>query len=565
MKAKTHISDRQFRHDDRGVSEVLGAILVFALLILLLVLIQVNAVPAANEQVEFEHNQRVVQDFQSLQDGLFRTSATGQEAAIPVETGISYPPRFFLLNPGPATGTIRTTGQQPLTIENAQSSGNVGDFWTGDRRTYATTGLAYRPDYNELQSAGTLHLEHSMVYRNFEGGNRYFDDPTSFIDGNRIRLTLLTGNVSRGGLSTSVELAPISHQRRTITIEDDGDPITIEFQTELDTPTLRNEIFDVNTTRVEKITKTGNTATMILEDGTYELTMSKIRVGSSSVEQPDAAYITDIDGNNTAVAEGTSLQLSAEVRDSFNNPVSDVDVTGTIESGPGSLEPTGTIQTDSEGKVTFQYDAPENVDGAQTVEALVEIGDGSGGVATERRVRFDLTIVDSDQSGSDSDDSSSDVNPYGPNTVQLEDAVIVENDRGTSRGNDDVQVIQVTFSNTHTDKDIDIDRARLVMYASRNQQGGGHARGPPAKALVYDTEESVGESYELIRSGDYAVTNVSDSDKLDSLTRNGGQQTYTFEMVDNSGDNFEPLQGEWFSLVLEFDDQRVTYLITPRL
>jgi len=557
-------SDRQFRHDDRGVSEVLGAILVFALLILLLVLIQVNAVPAANEQVEFEHNQRVVQDFQSLQDGLFRASATGQEVAIPVETGVSYPPRFFLLNPGPATGTIRTTGQQLLTIDNAQATGNVGDFWTGKTRNYSTNSMTYQPAYNELQGAGTLQLEHSMLYRDFANGNRYFDDPTAFIDGNRIRLTLLTGNFSRSSLSTSVELAPVSHQRRTITIEDDGDPIEIEFQTELDRDTLNKTLVGVED-NVQSITKTGDTATMTLESGTYELTMSKIRVGSTSVSQPDPAYITDVGGNNTAVAEGTSLQLSAEVRDSFNNPVSDADVTGTIESGPGSLDPAGAIQTDSEGQVTFQYDAPENVDGAQTVEVLIEMDDGSGVVSTERRVRFDLTVVDSDQSGSDSGDSSSDVNPYGPNTIQLEDAVIVENDRGTSRGNDDVQVIQVTFSNTHTDKDIDIDRARLVMYAPRNQQGGGHARGPPAKALVYDSEESVSESYELIRSGDYAVTNVSASDKLDTLARNDGQQTYTFEMVSDSGDNFEPLQGEWFSLVLEFDGQRVTYLITPRL
>lgn len=413
MPRQNPLTTRQFRHDNRGVSEVLGAILVFALLILLLVLIQVNAVPAANEQVEFEHNQRVVQDFQSLQDGLFRASATGQEVAIPVETGVSYPPRFFLLNPGPATGTIRTIGQQPLTIENATASGEIGDFWTGiDSRTYATTGVSYQPNYNELQRAGTLRLEHSMLYRNFDNGNRYFDDPTSFIDGNRIRLTLLTGNFTRSSLSTSIEAAPVSHQRRTITIRNDSDTrlIRIRFQTDLDQETLDEQITDVEP-NVQSITKSGDTATMTLSPGTYELTMSKIRVGSTNVNQPNPAYITDTEPFGQPLPEKTTRRVAVEVRDRFNNPVAgeDVDVQAEVtNSGSTDTSKAGVAtvvdpsQTDSDGRVVVRYTTPD-VTGTEdrdvTVTAWFGGASDPSGATEAQKVTFEVTVENTDRSG----------------------------------------------------------------------------------------------------------------------------------------------------------------------
>jgi hypothetical protein len=556
----TH-SDRQFRRDTRAVSEVIGAILMFALLFLVLVLIQVNAVPAANQQVEFEHNQRVIQDFQSLQDGLFRASATGQEVSVPIETGVSYPSRFFLLNPGPATGALRTTGQQPLTIDNARASGNVRDFWSGNEaRSYTTTGVSYQPNYNELAGAGTLSLEHSMLYRSFDSGNRYFDDPTGFVDGNQIRLTLLTGNFSRASLSTSVELAPVSHQQRTISIADNGEPITIAFRTDLDQETLDEQITDVEP-NVQSITKSGETATLTLSQGvSYELTMSKIRVGSTSVDQPDPAYITDIEGNNTAVGEGTSRRLTVEVRDKFNNPVSNVDVTSAIQNGPGTLDPTGTVRTDSEGRVTLQYDAPTNVDGGETVEITATMPDGvdSGTtVDTPEQVTFEMTVTDSDGSGSD---DASDINPYGPNTIQLEDAVIESEGSGNNR----VGWVSVTLKNTYPNTDVDISQARLVMYASRNQQGNGLARTPPEAALLYDDDESAATAYTLERGGAYATT--TSTNPLDTIGQNGGTQAFIFEMVEtDTGDHYLPVQGEIFTVTIEFDNgERRTYLITPR-
>ena len=56
------IQKLNFDSDERGVSEVLGAILVFGILVVLLATIQTQAIPAANEQVEFNHNQEVQSD-----------------------------------------------------------------------------------------------------------------------------------------------------------------------------------------------------------------------------------------------------------------------------------------------------------------------------------------------------------------------------------------------------------------------------------------------------------------------------------------------------------------------
>ncbi|MEF8831591.1 MAG: hypothetical protein V5A23_08670 [Halobacteriales archaeon] len=52
--------------DDRAVSEVIGAVLVFALLVTTLSIYQVMAIPGQNASVEYKHSQAVVDDFEAF-------------------------------------------------------------------------------------------------------------------------------------------------------------------------------------------------------------------------------------------------------------------------------------------------------------------------------------------------------------------------------------------------------------------------------------------------------------------------------------------------------------------
>lgn len=411
-------TDRLSR-DDRAASEVIGAILVFALLILLLVLIQVNAVPAANKQVEFEHNTRVTQDFQSLQEGLLAAGTTGNDVAVSVETGVSYPPRFFLLNPAPSTGALRATPQQAVTLRNAEASGNVGDYWTGDdARTYTTRGIAYTPDYNELPNPGTMVWEHSMLYTRYDNGYHAFEDPTSVVDGRRISLTLLDSQLSTSALSTAVEIAPISTQRRTVTLEGGDDPMTISLETDLPREYWVTAIDGDGGADPEPYATLlpesdpladgdDDTVDIAFDQGTtYELQVSKVRLGTSVTPDTEATYLTDVSGNGTIVSEGRTHQMVVEVRDQYNNPISNVPVSAAevdpqdLPGGDVSLVGAtgGVARTDSDGQVTVEYTAPPaaDVDADTPVEVRATIDDNSG---LAERVTFELTVEDTDGSG----------------------------------------------------------------------------------------------------------------------------------------------------------------------
>lgn len=468
---------RSIARDDRAVSEVIGAILIFGLLILLLVLIQANAVPAANKQVELEHNQRVTQDFQTLQEGLYRAAATGSDIAVTMETGVSYPPRFFLLNPGPAIGSLRTAQIPPDTgtevaIRNAQANGETGDFWNGvDPVEYATRNIEYTPNYNELPNTGTLTWEHSTLFTRFSETNLLFEDATSFIDGRTIRLTLIDGQLSRGAISTSVEMAPISARQRSVTVSESGDPIQIELQTSIPHEEWV-EILDGDGgpdpepfATVLPDTDGDDVVTIELTPGeTYELSVSKVRVGTSIAPQTEPHYITTVSGDGTSFIEGQSQRLTVEVRDRYNNPVSGVDisaVTGNELSGD-AVTVVGDSTTDENGQVTLEYTTgsipASNANPQPTVTASFDDGDTELEKAT---FTFDVTELDSlnlDSSG----DVVSGINP--------EDLSLVSVTQPTGPGTTN-KMFDVTFEYTGTAA-LTIEEMRLLFYQTNDAAAG---------------------------------------------------------------------------------------------
>ncbi|MFC6864335.1 hypothetical protein ACFQGE_12810 [Halomicroarcula sp. GCM10025817] len=118
---------RRFGADKRGAAEVIGAILMFGLVMSLLVLIQVNAVPAQNQQVEFEHNQRVQQDMLDLDRALLQSGTENVPTSTQIELAARYPTRFFLLNYHRAPGCPRNRLALPDPVLPPEPCRGVGD------------------------------------------------------------------------------------------------------------------------------------------------------------------------------------------------------------------------------------------------------------------------------------------------------------------------------------------------------------------------------------------------------------------------------------------------------
>jgi len=393
--------------DQRGVSPIIGAILMFGLALALLMVLQTTAVPALNEQIEFQHSERVEADILAVEETVDRTAATGAEQSVRVETGLRYPARMFFVNPPPVAGTIRTTDPATVAVANARAAGEAGDYWNGTRRRFETRALVYAPDYNEYPNAPTTVYEPGAVYSRFDDATRPLTDE-SLVDGRRITLVALDGRVSTSAARrVSLAVEPVSAPARVVAVRDDGDPVTLTVPTRLTEDAwerlLEDELDpagdptnDRYVTDFDCRQSTGpcERLTLTLEEGaTYELRLGKVALGGAATE-PEATYLVDVAGDETSVPEGGSQKLVVEVHDRLDNRVSGVAVNASLD-GDGTVRAVTPV-TGSDGRAAFVYEAPDDVDGTAAANVTATFGGGR----PREAVTFDVRVMDSDGSGS---------------------------------------------------------------------------------------------------------------------------------------------------------------------
>jgi len=454
-------------------------VLVFGIVLTLLVLIQVNAVPAQNQQVEFEHNQRVQADMLDLDRAVLQSATGDVPGSTRIEMSARYPSRFFLLNPSVRSGTVSTLPSEEITIRNAESP-TAGNYLTGDSLSFSTRTVQYRPSYQEYQNPPNTVYEHNSLVNAFDEETALPVDSGSFIDGSKIVLVTVDGSFARSSTSSvALETTPMSAPAQTVPVTSgSGDPITLELPTTLSNSSwhrvLEDELAE-NGGQIDDLTVVEgdpyNTLEVTLSEGTYDLRMARVAVGGSGDgTQVQPHYLAATDGNDGAtLRHGETRSLDVQVRDKFNNAV-DGEVTwqadgGTFVQADGS--PVSTLEDvqteDGEASVLFQLDA-ETTDEA-TVTAT--IGD-PGGAEPRETVTFTIPVATDPTDGEppvDSpddpdDDSTSNINPSEQGNVVLEGAT-------TANGN---QNVVVTFSNSGTTRTV--ERLRLLFYMPGGPQNG---------------------------------------------------------------------------------------------
>lgn len=383
--------------DTRGVSVVLGGVLMFALVLTLLVLFQVTLVPSLNEASEFDHSERVQKDMEAVQANLLSASATGAPEELTVETGLRYPERAFLVNPPPVAGSMTTT-PGTVTLEGFFGTDvETMDYWEGTSREYETRSLAFVADYNEFRNAPTVVYEHSTLYNTFDDGAAATIGSGKLVSGNRINLVVLEGDLSTASSrSVTTTIDPVSAPGRTTLLAAiDANP-KITITTALSAATWENEIL-ADEPNVERVVSDGDgTVTIVLKPGaTYEVRMTKLGVGTGYDPEEPAHYLTipsDTTRNVTANADGRG-KLVVEARDRFNNAVSNATVTfdgreSRFETTDGSdvREDRISVRTDENGRATVWTVN----DGSSPVEVNASLGT-SPVASGPKHVRF--TVV----------------------------------------------------------------------------------------------------------------------------------------------------------------------------
>ncbi|MCY4732392.1 Ig-like domain-containing protein [Natronomonas gomsonensis] len=357
-----------FITDNRGVSEVVGAILVFGVLIALLAILQTQAIPAANQQVEFDHNQEVQGDLIKFHQTVDEVATTGEKQSVGIKTGTGYPSRLLFYSPPSATGQLSTTENRTVTITNASATEpEVNDYMNGSNTLLLPSrNLRYSVNYNYLDDAPTTRYEYGILYNNFSDAT-IIENPGSVIDDTDINLNFMAGNYSdSGGLTQSVDVRAVSSPARPVTIEGENDDnITLELPTQLSLSKWEQIVGSQST--VLNVSKPTNDTVRIDLDGSERYTLRMSRLGlEPGVEKPEPHYIVPAEDGVTTVGAGQNATVKYEVRDKYNNPVSGVDVT--IEPPTGSSV---TKTTDGRGRVSLGVTPDSRVSVTAEVDSSV--------------------------------------------------------------------------------------------------------------------------------------------------------------------------------------------------
>lgn len=409
------------REDSRGQAIQVGAVLLFAILILAFSTYQAVIIPGDNRRVEFNHNQEVQERLADLRNAVLSTATRNSPESVTIPLGTRYPSRTLGLNPGPPGGTVRTVGtDEPsvnISISNATVPGETGDFWDGSARAYATGGFEYDPRYNRYTEAPRTVYEQSVLYNRFTSGTLVLANQT-LVNGNRLSIVTLSGSLSRtSDGAMTVDVRPISTSRETVVVGDAGSnaPITLTFASRL--PVSRWEqilsdednVVDVSGAPSPTGSEFNGIRVELRTGEEYRLQMTKVAVGSGGESEP-AAYLTDLAGDGATVARGSSQQVTLAVRDRYNNPVPGVTVNGAVAGPAGGSLTAAQQTTDAAGEVTFTYSASgTTTSGDKELRFSMGALGGTFDASTPENVSIDVAVPPTGTGDGD--------NPFAPTWV----------------------------------------------------------------------------------------------------------------------------------------------------
>lgn len=454
-----------FRGDDRGQALQVGAILLFGFLILSLSLYQATIVPDQNRGVEFNAYQEAASDLTELRNDVLTSASKDATTGTNVRTGAEYPARSVFINPPPPIGQLRTTAPRNITIENVTAvdgeSQNTELFIQNALagKNHTTRDVRFTPAYNAFEGQPMV-VTGQQAYRytdESDTADGRFIPMTgqTLLQGDRLNLVFIDGDLSAQRSTTTLTTEPISASDRTVTVTgESGKNITLRLGTPpgitADTWVNRTgERLNASNDRVLNVEADGDQIRITLDGSkTYKLKLAKVEVREendvSQVNDTTAEYVVTDSPATQTIQRGGRTELTVEVRDEFNNPVSGAPVNFTVDRGEfyNTGTDTQTVTTNSEGKATVVYSA---TDGGGPITAGFETINASIGGADYETATFDIGVTDSGTGGSGftfTDLQLSGAEPGGPNNGT---GVVVNLRNG---GTENITITGVTINKT---------------------------------------------------------------------------------------------------------------------
>ncbi|EMA47708.1 hypothetical protein C448_04699 [Halococcus morrhuae DSM 1307] len=363
---------QRFVDDERGVSPVVGFVLIFALVMIVFTLYQSSVVPAQNEEIEFKHSQEVEGEMDELSAAFVSTGPEDPPKAVSLQLGVQYPNRVLGINPGTPIGKLNST--DPRTIELASDDGS---------ENLSTSFINYKPSYNLKTQETQYSIEHGMLVKDYSGSSatRLASPGALFSsDGEDVNLNLISGDVSANEMSTVVTTDNVDTHNITVM----SDNITITLPTTLEEDEWNRTLYTEDTNYISQVDdheylSDSSEIRINLENGT-EIDLNKVTTGDTPNDSENEIEmdrrITNVTPLHPAVGSVSSKRkLTVRTTDIFGSSLSGVGVNWSTD-GSGKLSANNTISSD--GNTTITYD-PVAADSGSTVGITAELANASGG------------------------------------------------------------------------------------------------------------------------------------------------------------------------------------------
>lgn len=352
---------------NRGVSTVVGFVMVFALIVSTFAIYQSDVVPHQNAEIEHQYGESLDGEFAKLQSAVREVSSRGAPASSTVQGGPEYPARALGVNGPEPTGRLATTDRYDVTLKGFETAEER--YWNGAERTFETRLLAFEPRYNFVRRDEAYVLENGVAVRTVDGGDYTSSVAGEVVEGNRLDLVLLEGSVDEQRRVHDVTLRPVStstdyHEVNT-TFAPDGDAPSIRV------PTVRTDAsWDALADANPRITDVSLYCTgtdqpkstcpderiahaEIVFEGGEDITMRITKVSLDDPEPTDAEYVTTDVATQTGLTTRRSHEIEVTARDRYGNPTTaEIRLTG---GGSGTIRPGTTLQADG-GTARFVYE-----------------------------------------------------------------------------------------------------------------------------------------------------------------------------------------------------------------
>ena len=309
------------RKDERGVSAVLGAILMFLIAGAAWGTVQAYHVPNWNKEVEYEHLNTVYDDMMTFKSDVEDVALSEAPKTGDFHMGVRYPNRMFLANPGTGIAGSLTSDNVAVSIAytiDAYENPVITTNYTSNRVIYEVHGTADSPK---------LVYEYGVIIKDY--GNEYATaDEQSLIIGDEIYIPILTGNLTASSSMEmeSIVLKPMSYEYSRSQIQSVNVTLSTDYpeawedllagtstaDTTVQVDTEEGEI-NIVSTAIEQISfPTGEASADALYAGLATLSTSFVPVQYSEIDvDDDYPCILDI---TIDTVTSTSATLEATVR-----------------------------------------------------------------------------------------------------------------------------------------------------------------------------------------------------------------------------------------------------------